>query len=103
MSYSFQHTKDTISPAASGEYSALNDVQNFAIVSLDHEDKKNFLKRTEAQATFKFLDYVISMSTSGLNHGACRSQVVVFDLIYEIVYLCDTVEEAILWCQQKNV
>lgn len=97
MSTSFKHNELTTSPALGGQYDCFNAPQGFAIYSVDPNDKKNYLKRTEAQATFQFRGYMVSISTAGLNHGACLSEVLVRDSDCEIVHTCHSVEEAIDW------
>jgi hypothetical protein len=60
-------------------------------------DANQQFKPLDAIAQFKYKEYMISMSTSGLSAGACQSEVQVFDRHENIVHRpgFHTVEEAI--------
>ncbi len=92
----FKHNPQTSAPKIGGSYSCLTDQQQFAIIGCDTDNSKDFLKRTEAAAEFLYKNYIISFTTSGLNHFACRTQVAIIDInSKEILELTHTVEEAI--------
>lgn len=98
MDKQFKHSDLTSCGRIGGSYSSLTDPQQFAIIGVDVDNKKDYLKRTEASAEFVYRDYIISFSTSGLNHFACRTEVAVIDKVdKEIKNLTRTVEEAISW------
>lgn len=80
MSEQFKHSIHTMAPSVGGEYSSLTDPQQFAIYGMDHDNKKDYLRRTEATAEFLYKNYIISFSTNGLNHFACRTEVAVFEI-----------------------
>jgi hypothetical protein len=95
------------SPVLNGEYTPKLVIQKFIIIGTDFDNKNDYLKRTEAQAAFMYKEYMISMTTSGLNHGSCLTEISISkyikDSLYtEIVSLCHTVEEAINWID-KNI
>lgn len=92
----FKHTPETSAPNIGGSYSSLTDRQQFAIYGCDTDNSKDFLRRTEAAAEFLYKNYIISFTTSGLNHFACRTEVAVRDPnSKEILESTRTVEEAI--------
>ncbi len=104
----FTHTDKTRAPSIGGLYTPCNVPQKFTIVSTDHEDKNNYMSRTEANAVFMYKGLLISMSTSGLNHGACLNEVCVLeykdqqDQFAEVIHKTHSVEEAIQWVDEKN-
>lgn len=103
-----QHTQDTKAVSINGSYTPKNAQQGFCIVSTDTDDKKNYLSRTEANASFMYNGFMISMSTSGLNHGACLSEVLVMEYkensnYADTVHTCHSVEDAIKWVNNQTV
>jgi hypothetical protein len=85
--------------APHGNYDAFTDSQGFTIVDLNTSGD-NYCHRAEANAAFVYKDHLISMSTSGLNHGACRTKIAIFDKNRDLVTETDTVEEAIEYLNQ---
>lgn len=98
----FEHNDKTTAVSRGGSYSPKSDLQNFVIVSLSlNENNNDYLRRTEASASFMFKGFTISMSTSGINHGGGRTRIAVFDKDSNLVEEKDTVEEAILFILNK--
>ena len=92
----FKHTLETSAPKIGGSYSSLTDRQQFSIIGCDTDNIRDLCKRTEAAAEFLYKNYIISFTTSGLNHFACRTEVAVIDInSKEILEFTHTVEEAI--------
>lgn len=97
----FEHSESTTA-FPDGNYTAKNNTQGFAIVGLNFEDKDNYLKRVEANTTFVYLGYTVSLSTHGLNHGGMLNSILVLNDKDEIVKNTTNVEDAILAITKKD-
>lgn len=97
-----QKDKSLLSTSVGGTYSALTSPQGFSIVGCDIDNREDYMSRVEAAASFVYGEFVISMTTSGLNHGACLSKVLVLDKEGNTKYEADSVEEACGWVQQNE-